>query len=729
MKKIYHIIVLIAVFAGVLCVSSYGNAYVSHKGDVVSPLGLGPNDTLPNNPPACSYSSDRFDEACMEYMVKLVLLQEGFDNDTLPEGWQAVDNDGDGYTWDTHTPRSIYTKHAGPGCVSSASFVNNYGALTPDNWLITPAIAIPANGNARLTWWATAQDLRYKAEHYEVYVSTQSSAIADFDTIPVFGDTLSSARDYSQHVLDLSAYSGQVIYIAFVHNKCNDQYWLNLDDILIEFSPFDSVRTESGVYTYVEIDPQGCVDTVNLHYSVYPSYNQTENLSICQADLPYMWRDTLFGETTVSGDYTFYRQSVGGCDSVVTLHLAVNNSSSSAISIIACGSYTWFDSTYTQSGVYTHTIPNVAGCDSVMTLTLTVNPVYEQIEQLAICQNELPYTWCDTFFGTGTVSGEYVFHRQTILGCDSIVRLNLTVHPMYAQNETLAICQHELPYTWRDTLFAEGTVGGDFVFNRQSQYGCDSVVTLHLTVNQDTEGDTTAVSCDSFVWFGTSYTQSGDYTHTLTNVAGCDSVVTLHLTINQSTTGVDEREACDSLVWIDGQLYTESTNEPTVTLTNAIGCDSVISLHLTIHHSSYLDVYLTISDDDLPYTYGDTTFLPGTVQSGDYPFYFTTAEGCDSIIVLHLTLDNAINDHGAAAYMNVYPNPTTDKVNVQLRMYNEPVNGVEIQVYDMYGKRLGTWQMTGEITEIDLSSYAAGVYFIKAVHENTMIGIHKVLKQ
>jgi len=674
MKKIYSIILLIAFLAGGLCVPSYG----SNEMDIVRPLALGPNDTLPNNPPACAYSTDRYDAACVEYTVKLVLLQEGFDNDSLPEGWLAVDNDGDGYTWDAHTPRCIYTKHAGAGCISSASFINNQGALTPDNWLITPAIAIPDNGNARLSWWATAQDLRYVAEHYELYISTQTSAIADFDTIPVFEDTLSSARDYSQHVLDLSAYAGQVVYIAFVHNKCNDQYWLNLDDILVEFTPFDSVRTTSGVYTYVEIDHQGCVDTVNLHYTVNPVYNQTEHLVICETELPYTWRDTLFDVSTVSGDYLFYRQSIGGCDSVVALHLTVNYSSQSDSTVVACGSFTWYDSTYTQSGVYTHTLTNAAGCDSVITLALTIKAVYDQTEQVSICQNELPLTWRDTVFAEGTVSGLYVFNRQTVEGCDSIVNLYLSVNPVYDQSESVTICQHELPYTWRDTVFAVGTESGDFVFNRQSVYGCDSVVTLHLTVNHDSEVDITAESCDSYEWYGNTYTQSGEYTHTLTN---------------------------------------------------AVGCDSVIKLHLTIYPSYYLDVYLTIYESDLPYTYGDTTFYPGTVQSGDYPFYFFTAAGCDSTIVLHLTVETGVNDHEAAAFMNVYPNPATDKVNVQLKMYNEPVSGVEIRVYDMYGKWLNTWQMAGETTEIDLSSYSAGVYFIKAIHENTQLGIRKVLKQ
>src|SRR5678815_5877053 len=69
---------------------------------------------------------------------------------------------------------------------------------------------------------------------------------------------------------------------------------------------------------------------------------------------------------------------------------------------------------------------------------------------------------------------------------------------------------------------------------------CDSVVTLHLTIAASVTGDTTAVLCSGqlpFSWHGQSLTQGGNYTTTLKNVAGCDSVVTLHLTIAASVTG------------------------------------------------------------------------------------------------------------------------------------------------------------------------------------------------
>ena len=45
------------------------------------------------------------------------------------------------------------------------------------------------------------------------------------------------------------------------------------------------------------------------------------------------------------------------------------------------------------------------------------------------------------------------------------------------------------------------------------------------------------VACDSLVWYGNTYTSTGTYTDTLQTTTGCDSVVTLNLTINNSATG------------------------------------------------------------------------------------------------------------------------------------------------------------------------------------------------
>lgn len=98
-----------------------------------------------------------------------------------------------------------------------------------------------------------------------------------------------------------------------------------------------------------------------------------------------------------------------------------------------------------------------------------------------------------------------------------------------------------------------------------------------------TYGDTTAVACDSLLWKDEWRYASGDYEYLTTNAAGCDSIVTLRLTIHHATTGDTTATACEMFVW-HGTTYTESA-ETTYTLTNAVGCDSIVTLHLTIEHN------------------------------------------------------------------------------------------------------------------------------------------------
>ncbi len=195
----------------------------------------------------------------------------------------------------------------------------------------------------------------------------------------------------------------------------------------------------------------------------------------------------------------------------------------------ACNSYKWRDGkTYTSS---TNTpkfiIPNASGCDSVITLNLTIN--------------------------SDSVT-------DVISACDSI--------------------------TWIDgKTYTSSNNTASFTLTNAA--GCDSVITLNLTINADSVTDV-ITACNSYKWIdGNTYTSSNDTArYTLTNSAGCDSVVTLKLTIKNSNTGTDTITACNSYKWIDGKTYTSSNDTAKYTLTNAAGCDSVVTLNLTIKKSS-----------------------------------------------------------------------------------------------------------------------------------------------
>ena len=172
--------------------------------------------------------------------------------------------------------------------------------------------------------------------------------------------------------------------------------------------------------------------------------------------------------------------------------------------------------------------------------------------------------------------------------------LNLTINASNFGTDTQVHCDS---FTWIDgiTYTSSNNTATHTIVNAA---GCDSIVTLDLTILNSTTGVDVQSHCDSYTWIdGITYTSSNNTaTHTIVNAAGCDSVVTLDLTILNSTSGVDVQSHCDSYTWIDGNTYTNSNNTATVTLINDAGCDSVVTLDLTVNYSYDLVNNITACD-------------------------------------------------------------------------------------------------------------------------------------
>ena len=241
----------------------------------------------------------------------------------------------------------------------------------------------------------------------------------------------------------------------------------------------------------------------------------------------------------------------------------------------------------------------------------------------------LTETACDSYLWYGdtlTQSGDYQQILQNTFGCDSIVTLNLTVNYSDTTYLDTIVCGS---YTWYDSTYVET---GIYSYVAQNVDGCDSLLVLNLTVGYAAATDTSAVACDWFDWYGVTYTATGDYDYQTQTVLGCDSIVTLHLTVNYSDTTVLEVAACDGYEWY-GDTLTETGLYEWMGQT-VEGCDSIVMLQLTVNHSdtTYLDIIACES-----YEWYDTTYL----ESGIYSYLAQTVEGCDSLLVLSLTVGHA----------------------------------------------------------------------------------------
>ncbi len=118
-----------------------------------------------------------------------------------------------------------------------------------------------------------------------------------------------------------------------------------------------------------------------------------------------------------------------------------------------------------------------------------------------------------------TNKGNVTFVANKIAGSD----------PVYT-NESVAICFGDT-YDWNGQTYTES---GKYTYTTVAANGADSIVTLDLTVHPQTPATTEEVTVpfgETYEWNGTVYAESGEYTITLQDENGCDYQATLILTV------------------------------------------------------------------------------------------------------------------------------------------------------------------------------------------------------
>ena len=496
---------------------------------------------------------------------------------------------------------------------------------------------------------------------------------------------------------------------------------------------------QSGIYTVTVTNAEGCSASTNVTITVnpLPNVNITGNSSFCQGDnttltatgaSTYAWSNGSSNPAITvnnAGTYTVIGTDANGCTSTATQTISVNPTYNTPLTHSICEgeNYNFYGQNLTTAGTYTHTLQTVNGCDSVLTLTLTVKslPTPNITGNTTLCEGQtttltanggVSYAWSNGSTNNSinvAQSGVYTVTATNVEGCSATAQVSVTVNPL-----------PEVNISGNTTLCA------------------GSSTTL------------TASGADTYQWSDGSTNASlivnafGIYSVTGTSSAGCTNTANVTVLVSQAPqitiTGDTDICAGESTTLTanggDTYLWSNGNTEPTLTVNtagtwqvigyNEAGCNAMASATVNVWQPTTSE--FTITTNDPCYTWNDVEYC----ESGDYTQPLETIHGCDSVVTLHLTIGVGIDDYNGFNF-KVYPNPTSNIVNVEFGMGNEELGNVEIRLYDVYGKLLnvvGTQCIASlQATLIDLSRYANGVYILKAVTDGKTITVRKVVKQ
>ena len=371
----------------------------------------------------------------------------------------------------------------GIGGYNIVANVNNstFGSVTVENYCSTARLTATANACYQFVGWndgntenpriVTLSSDTTLTANFEVRVNDIITSICQGQVYNENGFNVSEAGTYTQ---TLQTANGCDSIVTLTLNV-NPIYNTELSATICEGQVYNENGfnvSEAGVYTQSLQTINGCDSIVTLTLNVNPTFNTEFVATICEG--------TVYNENgfnvSEAGTYTQTHTAANGCDSLVILRLSTNPILNTEITAIICE-----DSIYTENGfevseagIYTQTHTAFNGCDSIVTLTLLVTPKNTEIIA-SICEGE---TYSENGFNI-TESGIYTQNLQTENGCDSIVTLTLNVNPTF---DTIIYATINSWETYMEHGFNESEAG-TYVQNLQTINGCDSIIKLNLTID------------------------------------------------------------------------------------------------------------------------------------------------------------------------------------------------------------------------------------------------------
>ena len=495
------------------------------------------------------------------------------------------------------------------------------------------------------------------------------------------GDTVPAGEIHLERsVLSYEKGKNDSLYVLDVNYKEAPQYYYEIE--ICAGTPFEYMgfnqHTAPGTYRMKLISQvTGCDSIVNFTIKHAEALRSVIDTTICQGDVFY-FNGKPYSEAGTYSDTLQACALYGGCDSIVTLNLGIRATDRivQPVTILHGESYQWYDYIFTESTIKDTVFTNMAGCDSTIVLNLTVKYADVDYDSVAICQGET-YTWREKVYSE---MGTYYDTVRVEGLADQIFGLMLQVNAPTYYEYAAAICAGD-EYPFNGQLLTES---GTYIDTLDNMYGCDSIVTLRLTVNQPQNETLDVAICHgtTYLFGGEELSKPGTYVDTIIDNHGCEAFITLNLTINDPLTGTLNAEYCGEAYYYQGVPYAEGTYE--VWIKNEQGCDSIVTLTLTQTYDVHDTLNVTLCAGE---TYSDEHFTAN--KPGTYYNEVAEAGGCTTFYVLYFAnyeseievVDSVLTTELPFTYMDLYYSEGTAPGIYKDTIETTSVAGCDLTIY------------------------------------------------
>ncbi|MEE9372162.1 MAG: gliding motility-associated C-terminal domain-containing protein [Saprospiraceae bacterium] len=537
--------------------------------------------------------------------------------------------------------------------------------------------------------------IKEKISSHEVYELCPGQSVmvgnTEYDINNSFGTEVLNATNGCDSVIIVNIIEKPSLFGEVSNKNCEGIIEMVLcegDTVEVDAELFHINRPSGTVYLSSH---EGCdsIIEVNLFYSspVFSQYKET----LCESDVRTIG-GIVFDINNPSGMVTLI--GANGCDSIIDVNLTYGQSSITDLEETICDGKSFdFGNDIILDANNLSFIANLTtpeGCDSIVNYSVIINPSFSKEINESICEGESITVGPNTFDANnpiGTVT------LQTVLGCDSIIDINLDILSPTSLTISESLCGDDA-ITVGNEIFDKNKPSGQVILTNAS--GCDSIITIDLNINEiydftisetickgETfnfgngvtldENNTSAnmlfpssQGCDSMVTYNVVIlpTYENDYQETLcegetrnfgtqvfdinnqsgivmlTTTAGCDSIINVNLTINEISRSSIEESFCGlEEITVGTTTFNEANPNGDVVLINALGCDSIVTVDLSFGRTITNSVNASVCEGE-DYDFGNDVILNENKTTETKTF--TTALGCDSIVDYSLIINSPV---------------------------------------------------------------------------------------